>query len=639
MRLLAVRPTYFRGCGDTGWLNLDSDLVLLYGPNAFGKTSFAEAIEWLLYGKTSRRAKGESYWRDEYSGSYRNAHAPEGSPTNVTARVRLSDGAECEIERRLIIGQRGADHESETYVDGGLASFASIGLTPDESLCPIIVQHGLQDFIFTRPIDRRDAVSAALGLDSVIVFKRALEKARNALRNYPPPSVAESLSVCQALGTSLAHCPTLADVLRRWSSGSFDVVADDSRLREACLQTLGADEREQSWREIRDGLAQLRQRVTATIFDNSSIRAVDSAVVEQASAAELAYSTAAKGLKEAAADFLAVTTATYGLELLRFWDAGLRLADPEHPARCPMCEAETFPIEKRHELARRVEQNRAYQESLGRLQEKAQAARRTIHGAQGTVQSLFPAFLDEGARKKLQSVTLRAEDASAAFLTSHDRAQKARDESQRALDSLEHSLLTAVDCLEKRQNTDAALAFAEQFGDSLVKSIVAARQAAGVYTSAFGSFEPLLAQSIASQESVRQVDALVGLIDDWRHVVVRHTYERLLQDVQVEMRDAERFLQQKQAEIISARGEEIKGWYSLMNPGACVTFAEMEPATDAIKLHADTFGRRVAAASWPLWPLRGQRTTTILQAFPEIGLTLQPRVVICRKRCRFPQPQ
>jgi len=113
VRLLAVRPVFFRGCRDTPWLNLDSPLVLLYGPNAFAKTSFAEAIEWLLRGTTSRRSKGDSYWREEYRGSYRNAHAPDEAPTSVFARVPWTPAAQTTAPRPSLMAPRRASHPSD----------------------------------------------------------------------------------------------------------------------------------------------------------------------------------------------------------------------------------------------------------------------------------------------------------------------------------------------------------------------------------------------------------------------------------------------------------------------------------------------------------------------------------------------
>ena len=67
MRLLSLTVRNFRGFGSAGApIALDADLILMFGPSGFGKTSLAEAIEWLFYGTTRRRLRGDSYSKNEY---------------------------------------------------------------------------------------------------------------------------------------------------------------------------------------------------------------------------------------------------------------------------------------------------------------------------------------------------------------------------------------------------------------------------------------------------------------------------------------------------------------------------------------------------------------------------------------------
>jgi AAA15 family ATPase/GTPase len=91
MRLIGIKPIYFRAFGNSDWISLNSNLVVIYGPNGYGKTSISEALEWLLYGKTRRRERGETLSQREHQGSYRNVHAPEGHPTSVNGSVLSID--------------------------------------------------------------------------------------------------------------------------------------------------------------------------------------------------------------------------------------------------------------------------------------------------------------------------------------------------------------------------------------------------------------------------------------------------------------------------------------------------------------------------------------------------------------------
>ena len=87
MRLIKVKPNYFRGFGASDWINLNSQLVVLSAPNGFGKTNLTEALEWLIYGQTMRRKRGEELSQRDYQGSYRNAHAPANEVTYVECEI------------------------------------------------------------------------------------------------------------------------------------------------------------------------------------------------------------------------------------------------------------------------------------------------------------------------------------------------------------------------------------------------------------------------------------------------------------------------------------------------------------------------------------------------------------------------
>jgi hypothetical protein len=148
------------------------DLLLFFGPNGFGKTSLAEAIEWLFYATTKRRQQGDTCSRSEYANSFANIHG--GLPTEVSAKVQIG-GRQLVVARRLTQGDA-----SETLIDGVVASFSSISVNPIEAVYPVVAQHGLQTFVHSKPKDRRDASEAehkagcAVADDGVIAVEQFL---------------------------------------------------------------------------------------------------------------------------------------------------------------------------------------------------------------------------------------------------------------------------------------------------------------------------------------------------------------------------------------------------------------------------------------------------------------------------------
>src|ERR1700739_1842159 len=91
----------FRSFGrDAQTLEFPSQLAAVWGPNSQGKTSLAEAVEFLLTGQIVRRALMAS-GQDEFADALRNAHLPATAPCFVQAEIDNGDGTPHKIKRTL----------------------------------------------------------------------------------------------------------------------------------------------------------------------------------------------------------------------------------------------------------------------------------------------------------------------------------------------------------------------------------------------------------------------------------------------------------------------------------------------------------------------------------------------------------
>src|SRR5882757_6578578 len=70
MKIKHLKIHGFRGFREEREFLFDDRLTLISAPNSHGKTSISEALEWLIYGATSKVERADS--KDEYKGSYRN---------------------------------------------------------------------------------------------------------------------------------------------------------------------------------------------------------------------------------------------------------------------------------------------------------------------------------------------------------------------------------------------------------------------------------------------------------------------------------------------------------------------------------------------------------------------------------------
>lgn len=90
MRIETIQLEWFRGAADTVTLPLKSKSMVVYGENGSGKTSFVDAIEYVLKGGKI------DHLSHEYSGKHQekgviNTHTPEGKKTAL--QIKFKDGS------------------------------------------------------------------------------------------------------------------------------------------------------------------------------------------------------------------------------------------------------------------------------------------------------------------------------------------------------------------------------------------------------------------------------------------------------------------------------------------------------------------------------------------------------------------
>lgn len=242
MKLLQIKPFYFRAFCDSDYIVFDQELTIFYGGNVTGKSSLSEAIEWLFYGYTKRRRKGNEYSKNEYKGSYVHTACPVHTAPYVEAEIKLIDNSTHLIRRTINLNKDGfpLDQESVLSIDSHpVSDFVSLNFSCTEAHCPVIVQHGIQDFIHTRPIDRYRVISETLGLSELVEFKDVLERAKNQCRNNPTPEVSRAKTIMQQLIPKLKSVG-LSALASRWQSENYSVDTDYSLIFDKAHQLSGS---------------------------------------------------------------------------------------------------------------------------------------------------------------------------------------------------------------------------------------------------------------------------------------------------------------------------------------------------------------------------------------------------------------
>jgi DNA repair exonuclease SbcCD ATPase subunit len=177
----------FRGFRDRARFDLDASVVVVTGPNGSGKTSFCDALQWLLLGDLSRFASLTTRRDTSYVANlYRS-----GQPAVVQAGLRIQD-REIELTRTGVSSPGNLEWREGSSVYGDEAESrlrAAFGLPARVDFANYILRSAVlqQDLIRSvledKPAERYRNLVTLLGLDEIQRFlEAAQERASRAAR-------------------------------------------------------------------------------------------------------------------------------------------------------------------------------------------------------------------------------------------------------------------------------------------------------------------------------------------------------------------------------------------------------------------------------------------------------------------------
>lgn len=242
-RLVSMEVRGFRAFGtEVRILQLDAPLVVVHAGNSQGKTSLAEAIEFLISGLSSRRDMlGGS--KAEYHDSLRNAHLP-ATDTNVyvAAMIRDAAGVTHEVRRELLcdFGQ-GTECDSRLLVDGVEAdNLDQVGfpLADPPVRAPVLLQHTLRHVLSTEPKQRVGYFKALLSLTDLDRFRERVRAARGRVEAEQPGSALRQVGTLA--GTPAASMgDAITVLLKKPITAEVATTAVDRALLDAGNAVLG----------------------------------------------------------------------------------------------------------------------------------------------------------------------------------------------------------------------------------------------------------------------------------------------------------------------------------------------------------------------------------------------------------------
>ena len=506
IRFLSIRPYFFRGFQEPQRpINLDADLVTVYGRNSSGKTSLAEAIEWLLTENIQRREQGDPA---EHAGFIANRFRPEGQKTWVECDLAI-DGETTRIKRVLVedYGSRKNSHcTSRLFIDGKEIE-GSTDLIKEyfASVAPLLMQHTLREFVLESPTERPKYFEMLLNIDEISDLIADAQVSNLRQSDFPRPGGGKALSdwltFTEVIGDG--HFKTVAQYskldgnsLRETIGGDLiQVAVDEFDTRcesdiESCIEAIKLlQERELQRRfpSLQD--FQPKENLSNATFIKFS---VDSQY-DRLQSLEKARTDYLKALKSQRTISQANISIAKALEALR----EAELIRDEDPQTCPICEYQPVPTLTQGRIAEIDSWSpirELVERTKGDVEEAMKGGCKTIEDLQSLRRNLVPSNLPEHSVQDIGETA--NSDRFKALLTVHS-------ESEQKLQSFDERTSAALVELEK---CDPALSVIDILHDafSLVPTL---QRCAKAYARSYGKFQEHLNELATNDQDYRARDS------------------------------------------------------------------------------------------------------------------------------------
>ena len=198
-----------------GRVDMSGNFTVIEGRNSSGKTSLAEALEWLYTGSLSRRDSTNSGNSREFEQCVTNQFRPADGDTWVKAEFVKSSGNNnineillCRVLKEGYGAARNATCSSGLFLDDRELTPAAEKQILDELFAgvpPLLMQHTLRDFVQGDPKRRREYFESLLRLDDLTELIRQAVVTDDRATGFPSPNGDAYRRQWDELGSMLEH--------------------------------------------------------------------------------------------------------------------------------------------------------------------------------------------------------------------------------------------------------------------------------------------------------------------------------------------------------------------------------------------------------------------------------------------------
>lgn len=605
MRLKTVEAAWFRGFQDPDPINIDSDLVILEGPNGSGKTSIAEAIEWVLFGDTQRH-KYASVDEVEKRGSFRNVKCPNSEDPWVEI-IFERDGSSHTLRRTLERQDR-----TTLELDGTtVAHLAQFNIPESRQYYPVVVQDNLQAIIQASGSERRNVISRLLGLEPLVDLESVLDSAARRFLDRLPPRFSRAVTDLRELRDSFRREDILPTLVEEWDGDAVRFPENWNVLRREAADVLEVSDTSPDTLQTaaEDALADARRRVV----DISPYQPPDDLSHSLSNLSDLVdeLDTAFEDLQQTAATYLEERSRlfrdaaeTFDPDRIGFWQTGLGLIDTEllqseKRLDCPFCEEPTITDEKVELIGSRISESESFASVRDRISESVDEIQIQLSQVETLVSEVTPTEIDEDTLVNIGKLQTDAIETARSLNKVTAECDKEQRHLVEHVNELAQGLSELTDALDNPERHEEAAAFVGSAPEVLRESLQSIRQSTIGHSEIFQTLDTQLNEVVVTDDEVRQAQTVVSGLQS-RDVIrdaaaALDTAERI-RHLRSALRD---FQDRKHREELAARGEEIRRWFRLLyDPDPeILDFARVEPSGTVMRLLARVLGEERHAST------------------------------------------
>jgi hypothetical protein len=564
MKLTNIKICGIRGFNTEKEINLDEGLTMIYGQNGQGKTSFVEAIEWLLFGTIFKKDKAPS--KVEYRDTIKNLHFAKGTPyveaifSNGSDPVKLRREYVNEDWSRFFIN----DAKSDGICDLGLCDI----------IRPIIYQHGLKSFIHTEPVGRFKEFMRLLNIDDVDQFFRKVRDAQNAYWKSKPKRIRDALLFLNRIEDEQK------DYYDFLISNNFDILVVSNKINNE-VKVCKTEITEGNFKSFCESVQTLTEKVKKELFDLEifspilTFKPLDKDFLEKPEILE-----AVKVLVNPE-----VRLAKNRLETLK---NGLEIIEKTKTKECPLCFEKTITDDKIGYIREKYLEDSEFKRRIKHAQTQLESYLEEISQWKRTYSELFKkVIIDEKKMEPCKNLEINGR-----LLTDFDEKTKLLNQKFRETYGNTESLGKMLDNLQNMVigETDKVIDDFSGMVTNLKGNFKNLNEIVSGLSKITGEIKTGLANKISSSDKVKRYEIILYILQNTKNLRILQIDAEIEETLKTSIKDIKEYRDGLLNRLLSSHKSKIIEWYNTLNPKEDVCIHDIDCQGDKVNFVASSYG-------------------------------------------------